>query len=93
MFLLDVLWTWPHVGLLVKLEQQDLLNLCLHLISLPLLRPHSLVFVQGHVDGPTVHDGLSRLGKAGGLYTGCRAPEMAMLPARRRKQHKDCPLF
>ena len=63
----------------MELKQQYLLNLFFHLTSLPLLRPHSLVFVQGHVAGPTILDGLSRLGKAGGLYTERRAPEMAML--------------
>ena len=85
MLLLDIGRERPHVAeqvrLLVKLLKQYLLNLLLHLMSLLLLRPHSLVFVQGHVAAPTVQRGLRSLGKAGSLYTGRRrAPEMAMLP-------------
>ena len=76
----------------MKLEQQNLLNLFFHLTSLPLLRPHSLVFVQGHVAGPTVHGGLNRLGKAGGLYSGCWAPEMAMLPVPTEAAQRLCSL-
>ena len=56
------------------------MNLLFNLPPLPLLRPHSLVFVQGHLAGPTIRDGLNRLGKAGGLYSSSWAPEMAMLP-------------